>query len=233
VGAAIAAGSPARKKVLRRACAGARPAEDRLLRLSPAAPKITACTPPGTLHRYYFNSARLPFAQAEAVCNTLGGHLVSYANLTDQTAAEQCFVNNAALLPTFHKAYWMGLRIGEHATVTGTLFIYSPAGTNGLLLCPADAEQDAAMWPNFTWVDHTWATNVGGYQHWGNLTMADGSKRPEPNNMASPEHCAAANFTTSFKGAAGWADQRCTTNLTSICGPRGCGWPAGRIVACS
>jgi hypothetical protein len=196
----------------------------------PAAPKITACTPPGSLHQYHFNSARLTFAQAEAACNTLGGHLVSYANLTDQTAAEQCFINNSALLPTFHRAYWMGLRIGEHAKPTAAVRACPQPGSCSQLALsrPADAEPDAALWPNFTWVDHTWATNVGGFQHWGNLTMADGSKRLEPNNLASPEHCAAANFTNSFRGAAGWADQRCTTNLTSICGPRRCGGTAGR-----
>jgi hypothetical protein len=240
-----------------------------------AEPKISACTPRGTPHRYHFNTAPLTFPQAEAVCNTLGGHLVSFANLTDQTAAEQCFVNSAALLPTFHKAYWLGLRVGERTShlwwecCAGRLWgglwadfcgmireddlvvlsaAFGAPGTSRqearpcahplermlapattplplrhccLTECCGGAEADVALWPNFTWVDHTWATSVGGFQHWGNLTLAGGAKLLEPNNLSSPEHCAAANFSTSFRGGAGWADLQCSTGLPSMCEAQG------------
>lgn len=185
--------------------------------------------PPGTRSQYLFNSAPLSFAQAEAACNTAGGHLVAFASLPQQVAAEQCFVNSSALTPSFHRAYWMGLAVGKQAWLCSAMAHLAAkvfarnqcAGSAAARCsppgCTSTAEPDAALWPNFTWVDRTDATNVHQYQNWGNATLADGSRRLEPNNLSPPELCAAANFSSSYRGAGGWADERCSLALPSMC----------------
>jgi hypothetical protein len=85
------------------------------------------------------------------------------------------------------------------------------------LHCTAPADEQVAQWPNFTWVDRTHATLAGGYQHWGNATLADGSRRLEPNDLQPPERCAAANFSSSYDSAGDWADARCSLALPSMC----------------
>jgi hypothetical protein len=80
----------------------------------PAVVATTPCTPPGSQHGYLFNSAPLNWTEAEAKCNAQGGHLVAFASLQEQAAAEQCFASSGALAPAFHKAYWLGLAVGGH-----------------------------------------------------------------------------------------------------------------------
>ena len=47
------------------------------------------CISEVTGHQYVFSSARLTFKQAQASCNTWGGHLVSYDNYTEQVGERQ------------------------------------------------------------------------------------------------------------------------------------------------
>jgi hypothetical protein len=81
--------------------------------MCPAAVATTACSPPGRQAAYLFNSAPLNWTAAEAACNARGGHLVAFSSLQQQAEAEQCFVGSGVLAPSFHKAYWLGLAVGE------------------------------------------------------------------------------------------------------------------------
>lgn len=68
---------------------------------------------------------------------------------------------------------------------------------------------------NFRWADSSPGPGAGFYTHWG--TDSDGA--PEPNNMFSPELCAAANSSQTYDNpeAWGWSDTRCNTKLPFIC----------------
>ena len=70
----------------------------------------------------------------------------------------------------------------------------------------------AQSWPNFLWIDRTTNTEVT-YSHWG--TLDDGSK--EPNNLAPPELCGAANYSLSYADAWGWSDSSCANSFPFIC----------------
>jgi hypothetical protein len=73
---------------------------------------------------------------------------------------EQYYINSGFLIPSFHKSYWLGLRV-----------------------------TDDAIWPNFTWADGSAAPSNKTWQHWGRW-LGWSITNLEPNNMESPEYCA-------------------------------------------
>jgi hypothetical protein len=61
-----------------------------------------------TNNTYVFNSTMVSYTTAQASCKVQGGHLVSWFSLEEQSDVEMAFVTGGYLLPSFHKAYWMG-----------------------------------------------------------------------------------------------------------------------------
>jgi hypothetical protein len=101
-------------------------------------------------------------------------------------------------LPANHSAYWMGL--------AGSL---------------ADGIVELAGMSNRTWAWIDGVTPPPGidrnYVHWGNWTVRRQVVSAEPNNWHGNESCAVANSSTGYRNAYGWGDERCSTNMTSIC----------------
>jgi hypothetical protein len=150
----------------------------------------TTCSSETTGSTYMLNTKNMTFDDAESFCNDQGGHLVAYNNLEEQQEVEQCFINQGSMLPNFNKFYWIGLKTGD----------------------------DTATWPNFTWIDHSYAIYYGNYQHWGTVSLANGVASLEPNNLvAPPEECAGGNFSNAYTRASGWGDANCNRAFPFIC----------------
>ena len=96
-----------------------RPAPSRYQRTHPP-PGPPPPPPPGPLrtfnstlkpgYQYIWNTQPMNFSAAEQYCNDNGGHLAAYRTLAEQKDAETYFKSNGLLLPTFHRAYWIGLQ---------------------------------------------------------------------------------------------------------------------------
>jgi hypothetical protein len=43
-------------------------------------------------------------------CLGRGGHLVTYASVTEQSEVEQFYIKGGYIIPLFHKFYWTSLR---------------------------------------------------------------------------------------------------------------------------
>ncbi len=146
---------------------------------------------------YVLNTTLSTRYDAEHVCISHGGHLVSYLSIDEQMDVEETFTDMGVLLPTFHRSYWLGLAI--------------PEGDNNRL------------WPWFVWLDGqpdpSTPSNPSffNYARWGRMYLADGRIRDEPNNLYPPEFCATANFTQFQDGVWGWSDQNCDDQFAFIC----------------
>jgi hypothetical protein len=106
------------------------------------------------------------------------------------------FTELGVLLPEFHKAYWIGLQIPEYDITR--------------------------QWPYFVWEDGSPPPSTAGnpsnnYANWGQMTMADGLVRDEPNNIHPPEFCGVANYTQTTAEAWAWSDQNCEDRHVFIC----------------
>jgi hypothetical protein len=64
------------------------------------------------------------------------------------------------------------------------------------------------------WIDKTPDPRPETYDHWG-VTVPGGVQ--EPDNAFPPEACATANWTESYTGVWGWADQSCYKNVSLMC----------------
>jgi hypothetical protein len=59
---------------------------------------------------YYLNTSLTSQPEAEATCNTWGGHLIIYtSNNTEQIEVETYFIKTGGLIPSYHGFYWTGL----------------------------------------------------------------------------------------------------------------------------
>lgn len=74
-----------------------------------AAPGTFTYNSPVSNYTYTFNTQNMTFAEGEAFCEGIGGHLVTYSSQEEQTDAEQYFITQGMLMPGFHAFYWMGL----------------------------------------------------------------------------------------------------------------------------
>jgi hypothetical protein len=81
---------------------------------------------PTSAHTYILNTTAATFNAAEAACVRQGGHLVSYQSEFEQQEVEGYFTDAGALLPGFHRRYWLGLTIPH---------------------------RDPRLWPQFAWVE--------------------------------------------------------------------------------
>ena len=69
-------------------------------RLGPNDMNLTSLyKPPSTAPDFVFNPRRLGQEEAEAYCQTLGGHLAAYISKTEQHLVEQTLVNKVRGLP--------------------------------------------------------------------------------------------------------------------------------------
>ena len=66
-----------------------------------------------SLNQYLFHTEPASRYQAEDTCVALGGHLATYQSLGEQFEAERGLVLLGALLPGYHRAYWLGLHIPQ------------------------------------------------------------------------------------------------------------------------
>ncbi len=94
-----------------------------------------------------------------------------------------------ALLPGFHKSYWLGLAITDRWPLFGWLDLSPAPPRNGSALGPV-------------------------YAHWGYYMPQN---ILEPNNIFGAEDCGVANATQAYGGAWGWSDTRCNASLPFIC----------------
>jgi hypothetical protein len=224
--------------------------------LPPAAPGLREpFTDEYTGATFTLNTKNLSWADAEAQCNELGGHVACYGGIAEQVAVEMFYASTKAgtagwqeqwtltslkgmgaichcmrpsragtlagafmsvtqryatrtlqglFLPSFHKAYWLGL--------------------NGTLSDPA-LDVNGTTNRSWAWVDGvTPPPNIGNnYRHWGNWTVKRVVVSVEPNNFYTNESCAVANASLAYQNAYGWGDEACELNMTSICKTqRGC-----------
>jgi hypothetical protein len=65
---------------------------------------------------FTLNTTELTQADAQKACNKFGAHLAVYTSAQEQNEVEAFFAINGYLLPTFHKAYWLGLQMREGST---------------------------------------------------------------------------------------------------------------------
>jgi hypothetical protein len=143
---------------------------------------------------FVFNNTPSTQFDAQSSCNLLGGNLAWFSSLTEQREAESGLIALGRLLPTFHKAYWIGLR--------------SQRPSNN----PAD----------YKWLDRT--AGAVAYQAWGFYVGGpSGGDGPEPDNRNGQEACGAGNFTEGRNNASAWADASCGLRLPFMCRLMG-GW---------
>ncbi len=115
---------------------------------------------------------------------------------TPQVEMEYAFLQTGYLLPSFHKAYWLGLTAAS-----------------------------SEAWPLFTWTDQNVPGPMDHYTHWG-TAIIEAWPTPEPNNQDFPENCATAIFAQAygFPSAWGWGDANCNSKAAVMC-RRLRGWP--------
>jgi hypothetical protein len=137
---------------------------------------------------FVFNNTPSTQYDAQTSCNLLGGNLAWFASRNEQREAENGFIALGRLMPTFHKAYWIGLR--------------SQQPSNN----PAD----------YKWLDRTGGAVA--YQAWGYYVGGPGGgDGPEPDNRNGQEACGAGNFTEARNNASAWADASCGLRLPFMC----------------
>jgi hypothetical protein len=188
---------------------------------------------------YVFSTCGVPYKDAGAQCQQMGGLLTSWATPEEQADVEQYFISKVG-------AWVHGRCAGVYCQAGGRLHadLHADGGhLSSASLLPQGTlipEFHKAYWfglskassnaANFTWFDPyvVFQQNSGtSYSHWGTFVGPAGSE-PEPNNFKAPALCAVANFTEEYDGAWGWADTRCSTNFTFICKIIR-GWPAAGI----
>jgi hypothetical protein len=139
--------------------------------------------PPAAPGAYYYNSTRTnctyllnttaaTFAAANAACNRAGGHLVSFTSFVEQQDVELHFTNRGALIPTGHRAYWIGL-LATNATTNAT------------------------SWPTFRWLDS--AAPVPVEATWGHWAAGEPNRAWEICALAN--YSASFGFTWGWQDA--------------------------------
>ncbi len=104
-----------------------------------------------------------------------------------------------ALLPGFHRLYWLGLAVATRWPAFTWLDL-SPQP-------PLNTTRGAAF-------DESFGGSPGVYAHWGYYMPQN---IIEPNNLTGLEECAVANASQTYGSAWGWADTRCSASLPYMC----------------
>ena len=213
-------------------------------RLGPNDMNLTSLyKPPSTAPDFVFNPRRMSQEEAEAYCQTLGGHLAAYISKTEQYLVEQTLVNKVGAATML-----MGCCCSEldgaccvAMCVCGCLFTPTekrgqavlahtmlPCILQGFLVSVSNPQYwiglQADGWPNFKWSDSMVPSPLekGGYSNWGtyyNPNKPDQMYVAEPNNLRPSEYCAVGNHTegTGKPFTWAWADTSCLNSFVSIC----------------
>jgi hypothetical protein len=123
---------------------------------------------------------------------------------------EQWYARQGYLLPSFHRAYWMGY---TNPSKDGTTWVWTDSSLTTL-------NGTSGVQP-----DSTISGDDSSYKHWGMLVQVvngASSSFSEPNNRGGSEFCAAANFSQAYgpgllPAAAGWADGSCSEQHVAMC----------------
>jgi hypothetical protein len=73
--------------------------------------------------QYLLSTFKRTHEDAEAFCQTQGGHLVAYKSASEQRMVEQQYISDNYLLPAFHGAYYIGL-VNDGTNWTYTDYFY-------------------------------------------------------------------------------------------------------------
>ena len=73
-------------------------------------------TSPSSNSVFTLNTTMMTQAEAQATCNRFGAHLAVYTSAQEQNEVEAYFASQGYLLPSFHKAYWLGLQMRDEST---------------------------------------------------------------------------------------------------------------------
>jgi hypothetical protein len=161
---------------------------------------VVSYTSPTTSRTYTWSAVAMNFSSSELWCQGQGGHLASYSSLAEQNETESYFISLGAMLPGYHKFYWLGLNTSKW---------------------PAFSWVDSSPMPANPWSGY----QVGAYNHWGYYMPQNVI---EPNDKMPPENCAGANYTEAWGGAWGWADTNCKVVYPFMCKRAGGWWCACR-----
>ena len=115
------------------------------------------------------------------------------------------------LLPSFHKAYWMGY---TNPIRDGTTWVWTDSTLTALNGTGSGSGGTASA-----------STDGSTYKHWGMLVLTVNgvkSSYSEPNNRGGSEYCAVGDFTQAYgpgmlPAVAGWADASCTDQHIAMC----------------
>ena len=82
----------------------------------PAAYNIWFYSSENTGWTYAFGNHLIGQVAAETKCQSVGGHLVTWSSLDEQSEVEQYFIRQGYMLPKYHRGYWLGLRASQWPT---------------------------------------------------------------------------------------------------------------------
>jgi hypothetical protein len=134
-----------------------------------------------------------------------------------QAEVEQHYADLGYLLPSFHKAYWLGYHNPSKDGATWQWVDHNLARLNGTA---APASTSSTVPPLASTGSTSSSTS---YTHWGMLQQSNSTATSvEPNNAAGDEFCALASFPHAFGPsprpvAAGWADASCSQQHLAMC----------------
>ncbi len=97
-----------------------------LILTAPAAPSRFFYVSPINRANYSLSTITGSATQQEAYCNSIGGHLASYDNATEQNEVERSFIRQGLLAPAYHKRYFIGASYNVSSTAWEWLDVSNP-----------------------------------------------------------------------------------------------------------
>jgi hypothetical protein len=140
---------------------------------------------------------------------------------------EQHYMRKGFLLPSFHKAYWMGY---TNPIRDGTTWVWTDSTLTALNGTGSGSGGTASA-----------SADGSTYKHWGTLVLTVNgvkSSYSEPNNRGGSEYCAVGDFTQAYgpgmlPAVAGWADASCTDQHIAMCKVTQAAWSLRVPMPCS
>jgi hypothetical protein len=174
---------------------------------------------------YSFSTALLPMSSAQAFCNSMGGHLVSFeseslqievSRMQSMSGMEHSCCHNSCR----SRAHRPGYQAPACAPAPTQVEDYF--SSIGILLPGWHKSYWTALHTKSTSDPHVWSLmdpfpapfSAESYSHWGDA---------QPDNTMPPESCVAASYELRYQsgtpglGAWGWEDQPCSTRNLVLC----------------